>query len=271
MAVVRRRCYIQPMLTRLFGKSRRENLVVPRVDASTRVYAIGDVHGRDDLLAEMHSIVHHDAYAHQAPRNVVIYLGDLIDRGPESRAVIDRLLDDPIPGLEPIFLMGNHEETLLEFLDDTRVVLPWLAYGGEATLASYGIHRPESLETEELLRLQDELRAALPARHLEFLRGLRLMHVEGDYLFVHAGIRPSVPLAGQTAQDVLWIRDDFLRSERDFGKIIVHGHSITERPDVRRNRIGIDTGAFASGRLTCLVLSGTEWYFLQTGSPDPES
>ncbi len=129
-------------------------------------------------------------------------------------------------------------------------------------MLSYGIDPPAP--DRELIRAQTELRARLPARHLAFMRRLKLSHVEGDYYFVHAGIRPGVALTAQAAQDLLWIRDEFLASRQDFGKIVVHGHTITEAPVVKHNRIGIDTGAFASGRLTCLVLQGEKWSFLQT-------
>ena len=130
---------------------------------------------------------------------------------------------------------------------------------------SYGIRPPPPAGREsEIERAQHELRARLPERHHRFFAGLKLLHEEGDYLFAHAGVRPGVPLDRQQEEDLLWIRDEFLRSDAEFGKIVVHGHTITERPDVQRNRIGIDTGAFASGRLTALVLEGADWSFLQT-------
>ncbi|HLJ63120.1 MAG TPA: serine/threonine protein phosphatase, partial [Stellaceae bacterium] len=185
--------------------------------------------------------------------------------GPDSRAVLDFLIDHPLPGFEQITLKGNHEDAMLDFLDDLAIGPDWLFYGGTATLLSYGVEPPLPFDNPyELSRAQRELRERVPERHMRFLRKLALTHIEGDYFFVHAGIRPDRPLENQETSDLLWIRDTFLRSRKDFGKIIVHGHTITERPDVQRNRIGIDTGAFASGHLTCLVLEGAQWSFLQT-------
>jgi Calcineurin-like phosphoesterase len=250
------------MFQKLLGQRKRSPAVLPRTPAGSRIYAIGDIHGRLDLLRAITQLIHEDAYAHQAPRNVAIYLGDYIDRGDASSAVIDWLIDHPLPGFASIHLLGNHEDSMLQFLTDIRVGPPWMAYGGIATLHSYGV-RPPSTD-RDLPRVQDELRGKLPERHLAFLRGLALRHIEGDYAFVHAGVRPGVAFADQAAQDLLWIRDEFLSSNADFGKIVVHGHTIAEQPEVRRNRIGIDTGAFASGTLTCLVLAGEAWSFLRT-------
>ena len=251
------------MLGKLFRpRAPKAEPVLPRVAEGTRVYAIGDIHGRLDLLEKIECRIADDAAASQAGRNVVVYLGDYVDRGNQSREVVDRLIDRPLPGFERILLLGNHEESVLQFLADVQIGPAWLAYGGAATLRSYGIRPPDS--DRDLVRAQAELRAGLPERHRAFLRGLKLRHVEGDYFFVHAGIRPGVPLNDQVPDDMLWIRDEFLQSQRDFGKIIVHGHTITKTPDIQRNRIGIDTGAFASGTLTSLVLQGESWSFLQT-------
>jgi len=259
--------HIRVMITRLLGRARSQpqQAVAPETPPGSRIYAIGDIHGRADLLRRLHRMIHEDAYRRQAPRNVVVYLGDYIDRGDASPGVIDLLLDEPLPGFLSVHLKGNHEDTMLRFLDDTGIGPSWMLYGGADTLASYGI-RPPPLTggTAEIERVQQELRARLPKRHHRFLAGLRLVHEEGDYLFAHAGVRPDVPLERQQEEDLLWIRDEFLLSDAEFGKIIVHGHTITERPDVQRNRIGIDTGAFASGTLTCLVLEGADWFFLQT-------
>jgi serine/threonine protein phosphatase 1 len=239
--------------------------VKPQTPPGSRIYAIGDIHGRADLLRQLHRLIHEDAYRRQAPRNVVVYLGDYVDRGDESPAVIDLLLDEPLPSFESIYIKGNHEESLLRFLEDTAVGPAWLFYGGAQTLLSYGVRPPGApMNPRELARAQRELAERLPPRHRRFMQGLALTHEEGDYFFAHAGVRPGVPLAEQTAQDLLWIRDDFLLAEQNFGKIVVHGHTITERPEVKRNRIGIDTGAFASGRLTCVVLEQSQLGFLQT-------
>ena len=254
------------MLNRIFGLAgQRPQGEAPEVPAESRVYAIGDVHGRLDLLRDMHQLIHEDAYRRQAPRNVVVYLGDYVDRGDNSAAVLDLLLDQPLPSFTAIHLRGNHEDVLLQFLSDTGVGPHWLVYGGTETLMSYGVRPPEpATDRRQLLRAQQELVRRLPQRHRRFLEQMPLAHVEGDYFFVHAGVRPAVPLDRQDRRDLLWIRDDFLEAEDDFGKIVVHGHTITDFPDVRRNRIGIDTGAYASGKLTCLVLEGSDWGFLHT-------
>ena len=242
----------------------RSSAVTP---PGTRIYAIGDIHGRLDLLTDLQAKILEDAMWHAAPRQVVVYLGDYVDRGPDSAAVLDHLIDRPLAGFEIVHLLGNHEDSLVRFLDDIEVGPAWLYYGGAAALASYGIEaRPELLRDEaELLRLQAEARRRIPHRHLDFIAAMVLMHVEGDYAFVHAGVRPDVPFDRQLRDDLLWIRDEFLTSRADHGKIIVHGHTIKDAPDVQPNRIGIDTGAFFSNRLTCLVLDGGYRSFLQTG------
>jgi serine/threonine protein phosphatase 1 len=249
------------MLSRIFGRSARQ-AALPRVPEDTRVYAVGDIHGRIDLLQAMGQLIHEDAYARQAPRNVLVYLGDYIDRGDGSRQVLDWLIGQPLEGFERICLLGNHEDSMMQFLRDVQIGPAWLSYGGMATLRSYGVALPAS--DRDLIRAQGELRRAVPQAHLDFIRQARLSHVEGDYYFTHAGVRPGLALEAQRPEDLLWIRDEFLSSSADFGKIVVHGHTITEAPEVKRNRIGIDTGAFASGHLTCLVLEGESFFFIQT-------
>jgi serine/threonine protein phosphatase 1 len=235
----------------------------PRAPEGSRIYAIGDIHGRADLLRTMHQLIHEDAYERQAARNVVVYLGDYVDRGPASAEVIDILLNEPLPGFEHVHLAGNHEDTLIRFLSDTSVAGLWLEYGGDATLYSYGI-KPPRINPSDLDRAQQEFRESLPDRHFRFMSELKLTHCEGDWFFVHAGVKPGVGLEAQQPQDALWIRGEFLNSDADFGKIVVHGHTVTQEPEVRRNRIGIDTGAFMSGHLTCLIIEGERWSFLQT-------
>ena len=255
------------MLARLFRTAAVEpsTAAVPR---GTRVYAIGDVHGRLDLLEDLHQQIRDHAREYQIDRRVVVHIGDYIDRGYQSRQTIDYLLGTPLPGFDMINLLGNHERTLLEFLDDIAVGRGWLRYGGRETLFSYGIEWDRGLAEDEdcLLRIQGELRRRLPERHRAFFSGLPLTHQEGDYLFVHAGVRPGVPLEQQAPDDLIWIRDEFLNSTADHGKVVVHGHSISEQPVLRPNRVGIDTGAFATGRLTCLVLEGNQRSFLSTFS-----
>ncbi len=235
------------------------------VPAGTRVYAVGDIHGRADLLEALLEQIEADAARHPEAVKRLIYLGDYVDRGPASSAVIDMVLHDGPPGFEVVPLMGNHEEMMLRFLEDIAVGRTWMMNGGDATLLSYGVEPPSMFAGTPLVRhAQQQFAERLPARHKTFLDGLALSHTQGDYLFVHAGVRPGVPLDEQRAEDLLWIRDEFLDSDRDFGKVVVHGHSITLDPDFRPNRIGIDTGAYRSHQLTCLVLEGTERLLLTT-------
>jgi len=238
----------------------------PAVPAGSRIYAIGDVHGRLDLLVRLEALIAADAAAAGARRHVIVYLGDYVDRGPESRGVIERLMHRPLAGFERVHLLGNHEDYLLQFLENAAVGPNWCTYGGSETLASYGVRPPSSFTVRasdfEIARVA--LAEKIPPAHVAFMRGLKLTHAEGGYLFVHAGVKPGVALAEQQAEDLLWIRNEFLDSAEDFGACVVHGHTIVEAPEERGNRIGIDTGAFATGRLTALVLDGTERRFLQT-------
>jgi serine/threonine protein phosphatase 1 len=253
------------MFSRLFSRTAAPSEPVSAyVPAGSRIYAIGDMHGRLDLLERLRTMIVEDAHRHPIDRKVVIYLGDYIDRGPDSRGVIDLLAREPLPGFESIFLKGNHEDRLLEFLVDPGVAPGWMTYGGDAALFSYGVRPPDARKVEEILTAQQAFIAALPPEHLAFLRALKLVHIEGDYAFVHAGFRGGVPIEFQTPEDMMWIRNEFLSSDADFGKVAVHGHTITDHPEIRSNRIGIDTGAFATGTLTCLVLEGAERRFLAT-------
>lgn len=252
----------------MFGLARwrRPSESAATVPAGMRIYAVGDVHGRLDLLRALHQMIAADAGTADGAACYLVYLGDYIDRGPDSRGVIDALLAPPPAGFGAVHLRGNHEAGLLGFLDDLAVGPAWLHYGGLATLESYGIALPESAsQVERLTRVQSGLREALAGRHLTFLGGLRSSLTVGGYHFVHAGVRPGLPLDEQADSDRLWIRDAFLHSTEDFGKVVVHGHTISREPEVRPNRIGIDTGAFATGRLTCLVLEGASRRFLSTG------
>jgi serine/threonine protein phosphatase 1 len=230
-----------------------------------RVYAIGDIHGRLDLLdALLDAIAADDRARGGALRTRYIFLGDLIDRGPDSRGVVERLMTLAEAGQGARFLMGNHEEVLLRALDgDVKALRFLVRIGGRETLLSYGIGEEEyrSHDYDDLLRIAIE---RVPAAHRAFLAGFEKWISVGDYLFVHAGIRPGVAIEEQAASDLYWIRDEFLRHRDSFGKMVVHGHSITEDIDVRANRIGIDTGAFASGRLTAIGLEGEERWFLST-------
>jgi serine/threonine protein phosphatase 1 len=236
-----------------------------RAPHGERIYVVGDIHGRSDLLARLHHAIRADIHERPAPlKRTLVYLGDYVDRGPGSREVLEMLIRTPIEGTKQVYLKGNHEDMMLRFIrgDD---VPHWLYNGGDAALASYGIVAPQMMPSPSMIeQLRRRLQNVLPAEHVAFLESLELMHVAGDYLFVHAGIRPGVPLDAQRPADLMWIRDPFLVATNTFGKCVVHGHTISLTPEVRPNRIGIDTGAFYSGCLTCLVLEGDRVGFLQT-------
>ena len=236
----------------------------PAYAAGKRVYCIGDIHGRADLLAELHEMIVADAAAFAGPCQL-LYLGDYVDRGEQSRQVLDALSGRPPAGFEPIYLLGNHEQAMLDFLLDPVVMAGWLTWGGAATLRSYGIHVGVVGSRQELLATRDRLAAELPPSHREFLAGCRPAYAEGSYYFVHAGVRPGVALDKQAIEDQLWIREEFTLSQVSHGAIVVHGHSISEQVEFRTNRIGIDTGAFYTGVLTALVLEGEQQRLLQTG------
>jgi serine/threonine protein phosphatase 1 len=225
----------------------------PAIPEGVALYAVGDIHGRADLLDRLHHAILADAAARAAAERRIVYLGDYIDRGEDSAGVIERLVERPLAGFRAVHLCGNHEDLLLRFLTDESVAPHWLHNGGDTTLASYGL-APD----RDWTRLQRNLRRALPRRHLAFLEALALSHAAGDYLFVHAGIRPGLPLDRQRREDLLWIRGEFLDSTAPHGRIVVHGHSIAHEVEFRANRIGIDTGAYMTGRLTCLALEGSE-------------
>ncbi len=234
-----------------------------RIPDGVRLYAIGDIHGRADLLDVLHGLIARDAEQAPGRRKVVVYIGDYVDRSPDSFAVVEGLIRRPLAGFESVHLKGNHEDFLLSFIGDAAVGEAWLMNGGGATLASYGVEIG-GVGTDTLERVRLDLIRTLPPAHLDFYRGLALWHAAGDYLFVHAGIRPGVDFGDQEDDDLMWIRGEFLDSDADFGRVVVHGHSIRPEPDVRPNRIGIDTGAHYTGRLTCLVLDAETRRFLNT-------
>lgn len=236
-----------------------------RVPDDSVVYAIGDVHGCTDRLDALHEAIAADAARRSATRRVLVWLGDYVDRGPDSRGAIDRLLSPP-PGFETVALKGNHEQFLLDFLADPSIGPQWMVNGGAETLASYGIPIMDGcyFRADRWEALSRALRDALPPAHRRLLDRLRPSHLEGDYLFVHAGIRPGTRIDEQAIDDLLWIRGEFLFSDADHGAVVVHGHTISDEPQIRPNRIGIDTGSFFSDRLTALVLEGDRRHLLQT-------
>lgn len=257
------------LIQRIFEKRERVTVANACIPENTRVYVVGDIHGRADLLRRMHQLILNDA-AKVTPdvNKVVVYLGDYVDRGMHSKDVIDFLLNNQLNGFKPVYLKGNHEEQFLEFLDDASAGEGWLEIGGNATVHSYGVRIQKSMSPGFLEHLQSELLNALPKSHLDFLSRLELTLEMGNYLLVHAGINPYEPLKRQTPEDLLWIRSEFLESESNYGVVIVHGHSVTDAPEVRDNRIGIDTGAYASNNLTCLVLEGSTKRFLSTDTKE---
>ena len=228
------------------------------------IYAIGDLHGRLDLLRAMEALIRADRARSRPEKSVEIFLGDYIDRGPQSRELVERLIGSPPIADERICLIGNHEDMLLDALTEPEGFANWLHNGGDATLASYGLNvRPFAAKTE-LARIRAAFPDHLPPNHRAFFEGLRRWVEFGPYLFVHAGIRPGRPIEEQDSEDLVWIREPFLLSDADFGHIVVHGHTPVDQPEVRPNRINIDTGAVFQGRLTCLVLEGRTQRFLQT-------
>ena len=232
-----------------------------RVPDGVCIYAIGDVHGRSDLLDRVFSRIDADLAANPVLRPIHVFLGDYVDRGPDSSGVLDRLISRG-QRHEVICLKGNHELFLLEFLRDPKMLEHWRKYGGLDTLMSYGVAPQFNAGEAQLELLADQLFDSLPASHRDFFARLTTSYSCGDYFFAHAGVRPRVPLDQQREQDLLWIREEFLQSEYDFGKIIVHGHTPVEEPEILPNRINIDTGAYGTGRLTCLILEGDKRWFI---------
>lgn len=232
------------------------------VPDNTRVYAVGDIHGERELLDALYEMIEQDAKSILATGGtvVVVHLGDYIDRGSDSRGVVDRLMT-PLNGCERRFLLGNHEMALLRFLAAPETGVEWLRYGGAETLASYGV-APSLGDEARMRRLAAALRERMPQGHRAFFEKLEPYVVIGDYAFVHAGIMPGAPLERQNLGDLLWMREPFLSSSAWHGRVIVHGHTITDAPEDHFNRIGVDTGAYASGVLTCVALEGAERRFI---------
>lgn len=257
-----------------FFKRRRSNAAgpqtttpeVPRVPDGERVYAVGDVHGCLGLLDLLLAAIAADNAVRNPARTTLVMVGDLIDRGPHSRGVVDRMLGSADDFEAVVMLRGNHEQFLLDALVQPHSVWDgWLSHGGRQTLASYGI--PERLAMTDPARLAEALRREIPARHLDLFEAMPLFWRCGDYFFAHAGVRPQVSLDHQSARDLLMIRSEFLESEADHGAVVVHGHSIREQVEVRSNRIGLDTGAYHTGILSAVRLEGAEREFLTVSVP----
>jgi serine/threonine protein phosphatase 1 len=227
-----------------------------RLPDGVRIYAVGDVHGRDDLLKQVFTVIDADVARSPIHQPIEIYLGDYIDRGPHSRSTLDLLIDRG-RSRQAVFLRGNHEAYFLEVLGNPNKLADFRQFGGLQTLMSYDVQpslNPDSAEQVELIR---KLNEAVPTSHLEFLRNLKPSFECGDFFFAHAGVRPGIPLKEQQESDLLWIRDEFLDSKANFGKFVVHGHTPVREPDFRSNRVNIDTGAYATGNLTLLRIQGS--------------
>lgn len=239
----------------------------PRTPKGYRAYAVGDVHGRLDLLNQLLAQIEQDIERRPAQRNLLVMLGDLIDRGPDSCGVVERMRTYQHDRVKPYFLAGNHEEVLLRILNRERGILAnWLKYGGAECLMSYGCD-PATLDLGNERTALSAVRRAIPQEHARFIAGFADTLSFGDYLFVHAGIRPGVDLSLQTQTDLRWIRSPFLENESDHGVVVVHGHSINPIVEERHNRIGIDTGAYSTGVLTALALEGEARWALDTSQP----
>jgi serine/threonine protein phosphatase 1 len=236
-----------------------------------RAYVVGDIHGRLDLLEQLLTKIHADIARRSARKVLIVFVGDLIDRGPSSAQVVERLRTYQHPKVRTVFLLGNHEEVLLRILTgESELITKWRWFGGTECLSSYG------LDTEKLGTLNDEealevIRRAIPREHVEFLESFDDSCRFGDYLFVHAGIRPGIEVDQQRQSDLRWIREPFLFDETDHGFVVVHGHTIRPEVEIRPNRIGIDTGAYRTGVLTALAIDGAETWVLDTGSAREEA
>jgi serine/threonine protein phosphatase 1 len=232
-----------------------------------RAYAVGDIHGRLDLLEQLLDKIHQELARRPARKVLLVFVGDLIDRGPSSAQVVERLRTYEHPRVQTVLLLGNHEEVLLRILKgEADLITKWRWFGGTECLKSYGV------DTEKLAGMNDQdalevVRSAIPRQHVEFLESFDDSCRFGDYLFVHAGIRPGIEFDQQRQSDLRWIREPFLFDETDHGFIVVHGHTIRPEIEIRPNRIGIDTGAYRTGVLTALAIEGSNNWFLDTRPP----
>jgi serine/threonine protein phosphatase 1 len=240
----------------------------PKGARGYRAYVVGDVHGRLDLLEQLLAQIERDRAERPAAKVLLVFLGDLIDRGPHSAQVVERLRNYSAPGVRTVFLLGNHEDVVLRILEGDASLIPsWLRFGGFESLESYGADAWKIARSAdaEALRL---IREAIPKEQVEFLKSFADTCRFGDYLFVHAGIRPGVPIDQQLQADLRWIREPFLLDETDHGCVVVHGHTISPQVEERLNRIGIDTGAYRTGVLTALVIEGSERWYIDTSAHD---
>lgn len=250
------------------GQSAGHPSPIERLSFSTLpslIYAIGDVHGRLDLLLKLEAQITADVTKQKQPA-LIIMLGDYIDRGPDSCAVLDHLLAPPPDNIKRICLRGNHEEGMLAFLDEPSAKAGWLEMGGRETLFSYGFDIDDfNSSRRERRMLQYKVDSHVPEEHREFLHKLPACAIFSDFVFVHAGLRPGVPMSAQTDEDMLWIRKAFLDQSEDFGFTVVHGHTPLDKPFASSYRICVDTGAYISDHLTAAkIVDGKFVEFLAT-------
>jgi serine/threonine protein phosphatase 1 len=242
----------------------------PGTPKGYRAYAVGDVHGRLDLLDNILAQIEQDMADFDLRHIVLVFLGDLIDRGPASRQVVERLRVYRPKDVRTVFLAGNHEEVLLRLLAGERGILEnWLNFGGAECMSSYGVD-PQTLRKCSERQALETIKSAIPEPHQQFIAGFHDTLRFGDYLFVHAGIRPNVDLSLQTQSDLRWIRQPFLDDDSDHGFVVVHGHTISDEFVSRPNRIGVDTGAYRTGVLTAVVLQDEERRFLSTTAAETD-
>jgi serine/threonine protein phosphatase 1 len=251
-------------LRRLARGSAAKPRPAPRGKEGARAYAIGDIHGCLGLLDQLLVRIEEDAAARPPKRTFIVFLGDLIDRGPSSAGVVDRLRTYRPDFATPVFITGNHEEIMLRVLGgESDLFGDWLKFGGAECLESYGMDA-RALKRAEPEKAVAEVKARLPASHIEFLATFADTFRFGDYLFVHAGIRPGIDVEHQDQFDLRWIREPFLSDEEEHGVVVVHGHTIVDDVEERRNRIGLDTGAYRNGVLTAIGIEDDERWYLST-------
>jgi serine/threonine protein phosphatase 1 len=258
--------FIMKFLTRLFNRNVQPEVPEYNLGPGQLVYAVGDIHGRFDLLQQLVEKMEDDRSVRWGvERCQVIFLGDYVDRGFQSKEVLDFLMEWQPGWADVVCLRGNHEEMMLQFAHDPVGLESWLEFGGVATLASYGVALAyDDSGRPDLQSASRDLADALKGRHSDFLEGLKFTHQEGGYLFVHAGIRPGVDLNEQEDRDYTWIRTEFTSSNQDHGVRVVHGHTGVQNPLDLPNRIAVDTTAYATGRLTAAAIQGQQVVFLST-------